>query len=166
MVKDYAFTDELADLYRLNNQPDEADKMAKESIAMLSSAAEEADDNEQMGHYADRELAYAYLKTKELDKALEHAKIEYERRPDNIDVNETLAWVHYKRGEYAEAHKYMQVARRTNSQHPVLLGRAGLILAKNGKAAEGQALIEKSLKTAPYLNPELAAESKSLLAAR
>jgi tetratricopeptide (TPR) repeat protein len=166
MVKDYAFTDELADLYRLNNQPAEADKMAKESIAMLASAAEEADDNEQMGHYADRELAYAYLKTKELDKALEHAKIEYERRPDNIDVNETLAWVHYKRGEYAEAHKYMQVARRTNSQHPVLLGRAGLILAKNGKAAEGQALIEKSLKTAPYLNPELAAESKSLLAAR
>jgi tetratricopeptide (TPR) repeat protein len=166
MVKDYAFTDELADLYRLNNQPAEAEKMAKESIQMLASAAEEADDNEQMGHYADRELAYAYLKTKELDKALKHAKIEYERRPDNIDVNETLAWVHYKRGEYADAQKYMQVARRTNSQNPVLLARAGLILAKNGKATEGQALIEKSLKTAPYLNPELAAESKSLLAAR
>ena len=165
-VKDYAFTDELVDLYRLNKQPAEADKMAKKSIAMLADAAEEADENEEMGHYADRELAYAYLKTNELDKALTHAKIEYERRPDNIDVNETLAWVHYKRGEFADAHKYMQVARRTNSQNPVLLCRAGLILAKNGKAAEGHALIEKVLTKTPYLSPELAAEGQTLLAAR
>ncbi|MBF9141703.1 tetratricopeptide repeat protein [Hymenobacter properus] len=165
-VKDYAFSDELADLYRLNGQPAEADKKAKESIEMLASAAKEADDNEQMGHYADRELAYAYVKTNELDKALEHAKIEYERRPDNIDVNETMAWVLYKRGQFAEAQKYMQVARRTGSKNPVLLCRAGLILSKLGKTAEGQALIENSLKTAPYLNPEVEAEGKMLLAAR
>jgi tetratricopeptide (TPR) repeat protein len=165
-VKDYAFSDELTDLYRLNGQPDEAKKMADESIDMLANAAKEADDNEQMGHYADRELAYAYLKTNELDKALEHAKIEYERRPDNIDVNETMAWVLYKRGQYAEAQKYMQVARRTGSKNPVLLCRAGFILSKLGKTAEGQALIENSLKTAPYLNPELEAEGKKLLATR
>ena len=165
-VQDYAFADELADLYRLNKQPVEAERMARKSIAMLADAAQEADENEAMGHYADRELAYAYLKTKELDKALAHAKIEYERRPDNIDVNETLAWVHYKRGEYTEAQKYMQVARRTNSQNPVLLCRAGLIMAKNGQAAAGHALIEKVLTRTPYLSPELAAEGQTLLAAR
>jgi tetratricopeptide (TPR) repeat protein len=165
-VKDYAFADELTDLYRLNGQPGEADKMAKESIDMLADAAKEADSNEQMGHYADRELAYAYLKTNELDKAMEHAKIEYDRRPDNIDVNETMAWVLYKRGQYAEAQKYMQVARRTGSKNPVLLCRAGLILTKLGKVAEGQALIENSLRTAPYLNPEVEAEGKKLLAAK
>ncbi|GAC1598739.1 MAG: hypothetical protein NVS3B25_24900 [Hymenobacter sp.] len=165
-VKDYAFTDELTDLYRLNGQPEESKKMAAESIDMLASAAKEADSNEQMGHYADRELAYAYLKTNEPDKALEHAKIEYARRPDNIDVNETMAWVLYKRGQFAEAQKYMQVARRTGSKNPVLLCRAGLILSRLGKTAEGQALIEQSLKTAPYLNPEVEAEGKKLLAAR
>ena len=165
-VKDYAFTDELVDVYRLNHQPTEAAKMAQESVAMLADAAKQANDNEQLGHYTDRELAYAYLKTGDLDKALEHAKIEYARRPDNIDVNETLAWVYYKRGEYAEAQKYMQVARRTNSQNPVLLGRAGLILSKVGKAAEGRTLIEKAVKTAPYLNPEVMAEGENLLAAR
>jgi len=165
-VKDYAFTDELTDLYRLNGQAGESKKMAEEAIDMLASAAKEADDNEQMGHYADRELAYAYLKTNELDKALEHAKIEYARRPDNIDVNETMAWVLYKRGAFAEAQKYMQVARRTGSQNPVLLCRAGLILTKLGKTAEGPALIEKSLKTAPYLDAEVEAEGKKLLAAR
>ncbi|RZK98366.1 MAG: tetratricopeptide repeat protein, partial [Hymenobacter sp.] len=108
----------------------------------------------------------AYLKTNELDKALEHAKIEYARRPDNIDVNETLAWVYYKRGDYKEAQKYMQVARRTNSQNPVLLCRAGLIMSKVGQAAEGRALIEKAVKTAPYLNPEVTAEGETLLATR
>ena len=165
-VKDYAFADELTDLYRLNGQPSESKKMAEESIDMLASAAKEANNNEQMGHYADRELAYAYLKTNELDKALEHAKIEYARRPDNIDVNETMAWVHYKRGEFAEAQQYMQVARRTGSKNPVLLCRAGLILSKLGKTAEGETLIQNSLKTAPYLNPEVEAEGKKLLAAR
>ena len=165
-VRDYAFADELTDLYRQNNQPDEANKMAKESIDMLADAAQDADSNEQLGHYADRELAYAYLKTNELDKALEHAKIEYERRPDNIDVNETMAWTLYKLGQYPEAQKYMQVARRTGSKNPVLLCRAGLILTKMGKTAEGQALIESSLKTAPYLNAEVEAEGKKLLAAR
>jgi tetratricopeptide (TPR) repeat protein len=165
-VKDYAFTDELVDVYRLNHQPAEAAKMAQESVAMLAEAAQQANDNEELGHYTDRELAYAYLKTGDLNKALEHAKIEYARRPDNIDVNETLAWVYYKRGEYAEAQKYMTVARRTNSQNPVLLGRAGLILSKVGKAAEGRALIEKAVKTAPYLNPEVTAEGENLLAAR
>ena len=165
-MKDYAFTDELTDLYQQNNQPEESKKMAEESIDMLANAAKEADSNEQMGHYADRELAYAYLKNNELDKALEHAKIEYDRRPDNIDVNETMAWVLYRRGQYAEAQKYMQVARRTGSKNPVLLGRAGLIMSKLGKMAEGQALIEGALKTAPYLNAEVEAEGKKLLAAR
>ena len=165
-VNDYAFTDELVDVYRLNNQPKEADKMAQESIDMLADAAKQANDDEQLGHYTDRELAYAYLKTNELDKALEHAKIEYARRPDNIDVNETLAWVYYKRGDYKEAAKYMAVARRTNSQNPVLLCRAGLILTKTGQVAEGQALITKALETAPYLNPEVEAEGRKILAAR
>lgn len=165
-VKDYAFADELADLYRLNRQPEQSQKMAADAIRQLSEAATEADNNEQMGHYADRELAYAYLKTGELDKALKHAKIEYERRPANIDVNETLAWVHYKRGEYADAQKYMQVALRTHSQNPVLLCRAGLIATKAGQPAQGQALITKALAINPYLSPDLAAEGKQLLAVR
>ncbi|MBO0357186.1 tetratricopeptide repeat protein [Hymenobacter sp. BT186] len=165
-VKDYAFADELTDLYRLNNEPAKADEMAKEAIAMLASDAKEADDNELMGHYADRELAYAYLKTKELDKALEHAKIEYARRPDNIDVEETLAWVHYKRGEFAEADKQMKRALRMKTKTPTLLCRAGLIATKTGRLAEGQALIREALALNPYLSLDLADEGKQLLAAR
>ncbi|OWP64821.1 transposase [Hymenobacter amundsenii] len=165
-VKDYAFADELADLYHQNNQPFKSKKMAREAIDMLSAAADEAENNEAMGHYADRELAYAYLKTGELDNALKHAKIEYDRRPDNIDVNETMAWVHYKRGEFPEAATYMKAARRTNSKSPVLLCRAGLIASRNGQSAEGQALIKEALAINPYLSVDLADEGRKLLAVR
>ncbi|WP_375435583.1 tetratricopeptide repeat protein [uncultured Hymenobacter sp.] len=163
-VKDYAFADELTDLYRLNNEPAKAQEMAREAIGMLANDAQEADDNELMGHYADRELAYAYLKTNELDKALEHAKIEYERRPDNIDVEETLAWVHYKRGEYAEAEKQIQRAMRMKTKNPTLLCRAGLIATKTGRTTDGQALIREALALNPYLSLDLADEGKKFLA--
>ena len=81
-------------------------------------------------------------------------------------MNETLAWVCYKRGDYARAQQYMAVARRTHSQNPVLLCRAGLILTKTGQPAAGRALIEQALRTAPYLNPDVEAEGQRLLAAR
>jgi tetratricopeptide (TPR) repeat protein len=165
-VKDYAFADELTDLYRLNHEPAKAEQMSHEAIAMLTDDAQAADDNELIGHYADRELAYAYLKTKELDKALEHANIEYARRPDNIDIEETLAWVHYKRGEYAEADKQMQRALRMKTKNPTLLCRAGLIATKTGRTAAGQALIREALALNPYLNMDLADEGKQLLAVK
>ena len=99
-------------------------------------------------------------------KPSQHAKIEYDRRPDNIDVNETMAWVHYKRGEYPEAATYMKAARRTKSKNPTLLCRAGLIASKNGRTAEGQALIKEALATNPYLTLDLADEGRKLLAVR
>jgi competence CoiA-like predicted nuclease len=55
-------------------------------------AAELSSKDETAGHYADREMAYAHLAVHNTDKALEHALLEYNRRPDNIDANETLAW--------------------------------------------------------------------------
>src|SRR5436190_1168308 len=97
-------------------------------------------DNENIGHYADRELAYAYLKVNENDKALEHALLEYNRRPDNIDVNETVAWVYYRKGEYDKALPYIKTALKTNSKNPVLLSRAALIYFKTGDKTMAKSL--------------------------
>jgi hypothetical protein len=44
------------------------------------------------------------------DKALEHALMEYNRRPNNIDVNETVAWVYYNLGDYNKAVQYISAA--------------------------------------------------------
>src|SRR5688572_3684357 len=125
-------------------------------------AGEESEEGH--GHYADRELAYAYLKTNNTTAALKHALTELERRPDNIDVCETAAWVYYKRGEFSKAEKLMQHARRTNSQNPTLLARAGLIKIKNGRRNEGIALLKKAQVLNPYLEIGLKNESRKFVA--
>ncbi|PBQ30430.1 transposase [Sphingobacteriaceae bacterium] len=162
MIVEYSFSDELTDLYRLNNEKDKADKNAKEVIEMLGPNAN-VEGESGHGHYADKELAYAYLKTGEMDKALEHAKIEYERRPANIDVAETLAWVNYKKGNFAEANKLIQVALKTNSKNPVLLCRAGLIMIKAGETQKGKILVKQAIETNPFMEIELKKEAAPFL---
>ncbi|MEP6793028.1 MAG: tetratricopeptide repeat protein, partial [Saprospiraceae bacterium] len=109
LVNDYTLKDELTDLYALNGQKQKSETSAKQVVDMLTKDAQSGITDQNIGHYADRELAYAYLKTNQPDKALEHAMMEYNRRPDNIDVNETLAWVYYKKDDLNYAKKYLDV---------------------------------------------------------
>ncbi|RAK66803.1 tetratricopeptide repeat protein [Hymenobacter edaphi] len=153
-VRDFAFDDELTDLYRLNDQPTQADASARNVIKQLQAHANTNDEEDGQGHYTDRELAYAYLKAGDLDQALTHAQTEYERRPANIDVCETMAWVHYKRGDYAEARKYMTQALRTNCRNPQLLYRAGCIALRNGEVARGESWLRQAREQNPNFRPD------------
>ncbi|MES2565820.1 MAG: transposase [Bacteroidota bacterium] len=164
MIIEYSFADELTDLYQLNNEMEKAKVSAEEVIALLSPIADVDEGESGHGHYADKELAYAYLKVPNTEKALKHALLEYERRPDNIDVCETLAWVYYKKGDYVEANRLVDKAMRTHSQSPTLLCHAGLIKIKTGQKTIGDDLIRQALKTNPYLDIELKREIKGNIA--
>ena len=86
-VKDYAFYDECADVYSALLQPVKAKEELNEAIEMLG--ANNSDESKTAhGHYADRELALLYIKSYNYDLALKHAMTEYNRRPNNIDVNQ------------------------------------------------------------------------------
>ncbi len=161
-LKDFSFDEELTELYRISNYQYKAMDHAYETIASLSSMSDK--DGNSHGHYADRELAYAYLNAYKYDLALTHALIEYNRRPENIDVNQTLAWVHYKRGEYTDANKYISVAMRTGSKNPVLLYEAGLIKMKAGENQKGIALMNEALQLNPFISPMLKWEAKNYIA--
>ncbi|TND08028.1 MAG: hypothetical protein FD123_2582 [Bacteroidetes bacterium] len=165
MIIEYAFSDDLTDLYLLNNEKAKSAASAEKVIAMLGPGSDD-ESEEGHGHYADRELAYAYLKTGNTDKALEHALTEYGRRPMNIDACEALAWVCYKRSEFAEANKLINTAMRTNSQNPVLLCRAGLIKIKAGEQAAGIALVKKAAELNPFMDPLLKKEAAPYLASK
>lgn len=145
LVNDFSFKEELVDVYRLAGQEDKALATAKIVIAEMNRMGDDAANDETIGHYADRELAYAYLKTGDYDKALEHALAEYNRRPKNIDVNETLAWVYYQKGDYTKALPYIRVALKTNSKNPVLLCRAGLIYEKAGDKVKAKEYLKQAL---------------------
>jgi tetratricopeptide (TPR) repeat protein len=147
MINDFSIKEEWADAYTLAGQKERADSLMDLVIAKLNKDEQSGQKDENIGHYADRELAYAYLKVYHYDQALEHALLEYNRRPDNIDVNETVAWVYYCKKQYQEALPYLRTALKTHSENPVLLYRAGLIYAKAGNKNEAKNILKKAMST-------------------
>ena len=147
MINDFSIKEELATAYTQAGQKESADSLMEIVIAKLNQDEQNGMNDENIGHYADRELAYAYLKVNDYNKALEHALLEYNRRPDNIDVNETVAWVYYCKKQYKEALPYLRTALKTHSENPVLLYRAGLIYAKAGLNSEAKTKLKKALST-------------------
>ena len=163
LVNDFSFKEELVDVYQLTGQKEKAATTAKIVIDEMNKNATTAASDENIGHYADRELAYAYLKINDYSKALEHALAEYNRRPNNIDANETLAWVYYQKGDFAKALPYIQVALKTNSKNPVLLCRAGLIYEKTGDKVKAKDYLEQAFKSNAFIPESLKLNSEQAL---
>ena len=153
-----AFKEELATVYFLSGQKEKANELTGLLIDELNKNAQAANTDESIGHYADKELAYAYLSVNKYDKALEHALLEYNRRPKNIEVNETAAWVNYKKGDVSKALPFIAEALKTNSKNPTLLCRAGLIYLKAGDKEKAKKLLKDGTQNNPNINEILKAE--------
>lgn len=164
MISENAFKEQLVELYKLTGQTAKSAELSTQMISSMSQDAVKGNTDESIGHYADRELAYAYLDVNNFDKALEHAETEYNRRPDNIDVNETLAWVYYKRGEFAKAVPLIKTALRTNSKNPVLLSRAGLIYNSSGDKVMAKKCLSEAFAHQPNMSPLIRQEAEKTLA--
>jgi tetratricopeptide (TPR) repeat protein len=158
LVEDYSFKDELIDLYALSGDKTTAKELTQEVLDKLTADATSGTNDNSMGHYADKELAYVYIKTGDYDKAIGHALLEYNRRPDNIDVNEALAWAYYKKGDIKNAADYIAVALKTGSMNPTLLSRSALIYNKAGDTAKAKELMNKAMSNKAYIAPDLMAE--------
>jgi len=163
VLNDYAIQEQLSQLYRLNENTKKADNLLTNIIEGMNNDGKKGQQDESIGHYADRELAYAYLLKNDNENALKHALIEYGRRPDNIDVNQTMAWVYYKMKDYNKALPYLKVALKTNCKNPVLLCNAGLIYAKTNQNSLAKSTLLEALKNNPAIDPELKAESWNAL---
>jgi tetratricopeptide (TPR) repeat protein len=163
VLDDYAIKEQLSQLYRLNGNTKRADSLLSVIIEGMNNDGKKGEQDESIGHYADRELAYAYLLQNDNENALKHALIEYGRRPDNIDVNQTVAWVYYKMGAYDKALPYIKVALKTNCKNPILLCNAGLIYAKTNQKGLGKATLEAALRNNPNIDPDLKTESENIL---
>lgn len=154
-VSDFTFKEDISDLYRLMGQADRAKKISDKILDEMEEKAAAAVTDESIGHYSDKEMAEAYIKNGEYDQAIEHALTEYNRRPGNIDVNETLAWAFYNKGENAKALKYITTALKTNSSNPRLLCRAGLIYLQQGDKTAAKKLLQAGLRNKPNIFPAL-----------
>lgn len=164
IISDVSFLEQLALLHRLNNQPKEADEYARITLNALLADNITAKKDQDQGHYSDMELANLYLELNEPAKALSHAQTEHQRRPNNIDACETLAWTLYRNNQAAEALPYVKTILRTNSQHPERLVKTGIILAANGQKKEGTELINKGLSLKPYMEETLVKMAQPFIA--
>lgn len=160
-LNDYAIKEQLAELYLIIGQKEKAKTTIDQAIEELTKASKEGQQN--INHHADKELAYVYLLNNEAGKAVDHALIEYNRRPDNIDVNEALAWAYYKNGEAQKALPYMEKALRTHCKNPVLLSHAGLIFSKAGDRSRAKLLLQEAQKNDPNIDILLKQETQAIL---
>jgi tetratricopeptide (TPR) repeat protein len=166
LLKDDPFGEDLIELYLATGDKAKAESLSKDVIKNLQENSNVNDKNGDAGHYSDKELAYVYLMMNDNDNALKHAKLEYDRRPDNIDVNELMAWVHYKRGEYADAVPFADKSLRTGSKNPELVCRAGLVYCQNHQTEKGSMMISQAVSMNPFLHQDLLAEAKPFMPAQ
>ena len=157
VIPEFSFQEELVTLYRETGKRKEAEATSEKLIEMLKEDSE-------AGHDVDLELANIYMELfHDYDKALDYANEEYNRRPNNIDVNKTMAAIYYKKQDLTKASQYLKTATKTNNQDPSLLCLSGLINFKKGDKTNGITLIKKSFQMNPFQDDEFAQEGKKIM---
>jgi tetratricopeptide (TPR) repeat protein len=142
-AKNFEHKEQMAYLHRLNGKVEDSRKLLQ-TVAEEMTAPGEGESG--VNHHAGMELAHVYLALGQPKPALEAAQKEYNTRPDNIDVAETLGWAYYKAGDAAKAVTYLQQALRTGCTNPALLCRAGIVYAQAGDKAKAKTLLQAALK--------------------
>jgi tetratricopeptide (TPR) repeat protein len=160
---DYSFREALVETYGLTGNKDQSSRIANTIVDEMEKAAKAMTRGDSSGHYADKEMAYAYLAVNRYDKAIEHALLEYNRRPNNIDANETVAWVYYRQNDYVKAKTFIKTALQTGCENPTLLCHAGLIYAKIGDRSMARKYFEQALKNNPGISLLLKKEAEQAL---
>jgi tetratricopeptide (TPR) repeat protein len=162
LIPDHTFKEGITEMYNLTGQTEKA-KMVAEEILNYMKNFSSAGGDKNSGQNEDHEMAHAYLGVNNYEKALEYALLEYNRRPENIEVNETVAIVYYANGGYSKALPYIETALKTNCKNPELLCHAGLIYAKSGDNAKAKMLLKEALKMDPVIPLSLKIESEEML---
>jgi len=162
LIPDHMFKEGIADVYNLTGQREKAKKVAEEILNHMKEFSS-AGKNKMAGQNEDHEMAHAYMGVNNYEKALEFALLEHQRRPANIEVNETVAMVYYGKAEFTKALPYIETALKTNCRNPELLCHAGLIYAKSGDKAKARMFLNNALNNNPVIPQLLKKECEQIL---
>ncbi len=162
LMQDYSYHQELALLFVLTNEKEKSDKEFQKALDLLMKHKHPTSEENGIGHNIDRELALVYLSMNENEKALNSARAEYEVRPNNIDVNEVLAWSYYKVADYKHAQAHIFKALKTKSKNAELWYKAGLIFQANNYDELGNKYRTIALHTNPLLDTVALIGSRNL----
>jgi predicted Zn-dependent protease len=114
IIPEVGFYITLAEIYKSQNRTTELQKIKTEILSMLQ-------DDVSSGHNMDLEYAYVYQSLfDDHATAISYAKKEFEKRPDNIDVNRILAQLYKESNDPRMTERHYKKAVATNSKHPDL----------------------------------------------
>lgn len=163
IVGNAGFKQEMAAAYKIAGDEATATMEMKKAIGEMTKNAAAALKDESLGHYSDKELAEIYINSGDYNQAVNHALSEYNRRPGNIDVNETLAWAYFHQGDMEKAATHVTTALKTGSRNPVLLCRAGLIYLKAGNHQLAKSFLDQGLQQQPNIAAGLKKDATNAL---
>ncbi|RYZ49195.1 MAG: tetratricopeptide repeat protein, partial [Sphingobacteriales bacterium] len=154
VLSEGTFVSYLGDMYALKGDKDKAMETYKDVVRLLEDGEKEQQKNG-IKHNGNRELAQAYLNVKDYDKALAHAKLDYAMRPDNIDANDLMAWILYKKGAFAEAKKYQDQVFVTKIKNATQTYKAALVYTAAGNAGMGETMKKEAMAISPFIDPRI-----------
>ena len=96
------------------------------------------------------------------DEALRHAQQALTLQPGNGRILDTLGWVYYHQGKYAEAEKQFRSASEALPRVAVIQYHLGLVAHKQGRTVEAVTALKRALLMEP--NFEEAAAARKLVA--
>jgi len=88
-------------------------------------------------------------KDKDIDKALQLARLAKEKLPDDPNVMDTLGWVYYKKGLYDSAIGEFSDSLTKLADNPVVNYHLGMAYYKKGDTARARDQLEKALSLQP-----------------
>ncbi len=123
-------------------------------------------DAREMGEIVEMEEADLMLDHDiDVERALEMARRQVERRPQHLHANETYAWALHKNGRSAEAVPYIERAMRLGTGDAMVHYRAGLIYDGAGDRTEAARHLRLALENHLHVeSPTAAAEARERLA--
>lgn len=155
ILSEVSFVSYLGDMYLLKGDEDKAMDTYKDVVRLLEDNEKETQNNTAIRHNGHRELAVAYLNVKNYEKALVHATADYNMRPQNIDANELMAWVLYKKGSFAAAKKYQDQVFITKIKNANQSFKAGLVYTAAGNTTLGDNMKKEALAISPFIDPRI-----------
>jgi len=112
-------------------------------------------------------LGYTYAdRNMRLDEAEKLILRALEVRPDDAFFIDSLAWVYYRKGDFAKAEATQRRALSINPDDPVMLEHMGDILSALGKKDEAAAQYEKAIAKGHENKGEVEAKLKKVRNAR
>jgi len=155
---EHIFLEQLADTYRFSGDARRADSTAQEVLKAFGQ-------HEKGGWNINREFAmFCANHNMNLPAALKRAKLEFEARPNNIDVQETYAWLLYKNGQASEAAPIIEPAMRLKTRRATLSYHAGMIYFAANQHDKALTHLKKALAENLSVYPLYVAEAQKTLA--